>query len=97
MASPMMKSSSSQNVITRLGTEGRLRIDCFEKNLETGDMVLLCTDGLINYIDLEEHIKDIPQNIAWSNWLQAGKGSFGSRGSDDITVAVARYSGMGKG
>ena len=87
-----------KNVITRaLGTEGRLRIDCFEKNLETGDMVLLCTDGLINYIDLEEHIKDMPQNISMEQLAdRLGRAALEAGGSDDITVAVARYSGMGK-
>lgn len=60
-------------------------------------MVLLCTDGLINYIDLEEHIKDMPQNISMEQLAdRLGRAALEAGGSDDITVAVARYSGMGK-
>lgn len=43
-----------KNVITRaLGVDPEVRIDYSQEQLNEGDMVLLCTDGLTNYVDDE--------------------------------------------
>lgn len=87
-----------KNVITRaLGTDDKLRIDYFEETLQGGDIVLLCTDGLINYVDLEEHVTELPQNISMDQLTEMlGKEALAVGGSDDITIAAARYTGTEK-
>ena len=87
-----------KNVITRaLGTEDKLRIDCFEEILQAGDIVLLCTDGLINYIDLEKYAADLPKNVSMAQLAEMlGKEALAAGGSDDITITAARYTGFEK-
>jgi len=87
-----------RNVITRaLGTEDKLRIDCFEEVLQAGDIILLCTDGLINYVDLEKTITNLPQNISMLQLAEMlGRKALAAGGSDDITITAARYTGMEK-
>ncbi|HHT66402.1 MAG TPA: Stp1/IreP family PP2C-type Ser/Thr phosphatase [Clostridiales bacterium] len=87
-----------KNVITRaLGTDDKLRIDYFEEILQEGDIVLLCTDGLINYVNLEEQVTDLPHNISMTNLTEMlGNKALALGGSDDITIAAARYTGTGK-
>ncbi len=46
------KEHPQKNVITRaLGVDDTVRIDFFQEIYNTGDIVLLCTDGLTNYVD----------------------------------------------
>ena len=46
------KDHPKTNVITRaLGVDNSLRIDYAREELQDGDTVLLCTDGLTNYVD----------------------------------------------
>ena len=46
------KDHPKKNVITRaLGVDNSLRIDYAREELQDGDTVLLCTDGLTNYVD----------------------------------------------
>ena len=83
-----------KNVITRaLGTEDRLKIDCFEETVTDGDTILLCTDGLINYINVEVYGKDIPSDISVEKLVEIlGNEALTAGGADDITVVAARYS-----
>jgi serine/threonine protein phosphatase PrpC len=47
-----------RHVITRvLGTAEEVDVDLFELNLAAGDRVLLCSDGLINELELEEVVR----------------------------------------
>ncbi|SMC40329.1 Stp1/IreP family PP2C-type Ser/Thr phosphatase [Papillibacter cinnamivorans] len=57
----------SKNLITRaLGTEPRVECDSFVVSLESGDFLLLCSDGLINQVRDQEilyevlHGEDLP-------------------------------------
>lgn len=54
-----------KNVITRaLGSEAEVEADYFEFSLQSGDMLLLCSDGLSNIVsDLEmlEYAKEYPE------------------------------------
>ena len=82
-----------KNVITRaLGTEQSLRVDCFEENLKDGDIVLLCTDGLINYVHLEDYVPNLPTNLSMARLTEIlGNEALSSGSTDDITIVAARY------
>lgn len=46
------KDHPKKNIITRaLGVDAEVRIDFSQESLENEDIVLLCTDGLTNYVD----------------------------------------------
>jgi len=87
-----MELHPKKNVITRaLGTEDRLRIDCFEETLQSGDIVLLCTDGLVNSINLEDYAPSLPTDISMESLAEIlGNEALSAGGSDDITIAAAR-------
>lgn len=47
-----------KNIITRaVGAEDTVKIDFFTVNLEEGDMILMCTDGLTNMLEDEEILR----------------------------------------
>lgn len=47
-----MRTHPNKNIITRaLGTASNVRPDCFEIEVNEGDVVLLCSDGLSNMLD----------------------------------------------
>ncbi len=84
-----------KNVITRaLGTDQRLRIDFFEEVLLEGDIVLLCTDGLTNYVNLQEYANSFTSNMTMEDLASMlGNEALNAGGSDDITITAVRYSG----
>lgn len=78
-----------KNVITRaLGTEENILADDCEVKLNTGDTIMLCTDGLTNFVDVpdmlavfgENDIKDVAE-ILIQTANQNG-------GGDNITVVT---------
>ncbi|MDO4516924.1 MAG: Stp1/IreP family PP2C-type Ser/Thr phosphatase [Bacillota bacterium] len=49
-----------KNLITRaLGTARQVQVDLFQRQVEEGDAVLLCSDGLVNVVTDEEIRKEI--------------------------------------
>jgi serine/threonine protein phosphatase PrpC len=57
----------------------------------------LCTDGLINYVNLEEQVTDLPHRYFHEELTEMlGNKALAAGGSDDITIAAARYTGTGK-
>ena len=71
-----------KNVITRaLGTEEEVQPDCSVFSVDTGDTLLLCTDGLTNFVDTGE-ILDIFHNNDISR-------------AADVLVARANHNGGG--
>lgn len=50
-----MRTHPNKNIITRaLGTDTAVRTDCFEIEVQEGDVLLLCSDGLSNMLEDEE-------------------------------------------
>ena len=84
-----------RNVITRaLGAEPEVQVDELVYELRSGDVILLCTDGL--YAEVGEDV--IARIIAGAPTLaQAADGLVGAAneagGSDNITVVLARFNG----
>lgn len=83
-----------RSVITRaLGMSADVEVDLFEERLETGDRLLLCSDGLSSMID-EEHITELLgrderiEELAWSLIEAANQAG----GEDNISVVVVDLS-----
>lgn len=54
-----MRTHPNKNIITRaLGTNREVKADCFEIEVNEGDVLLLCSDGLSNMLE-DEKIEDI--------------------------------------
>ncbi len=48
----------SKHIITRaLGVDPDLRVDFCQETMEQGDVVIICTDGLTNYVSVEDIFK----------------------------------------
>jgi len=57
------QNSKVKNVITRaLGASSEVEVDLDEQPLESGDMVLLCSDGLTNMVDDETILRIIQES-----------------------------------
>ena len=60
ITSEQAKVHPKKNIITKaLGVHEQLDADYVSKRLEKGDVVFMCTDGLSNYIDMENILKYI--------------------------------------
>lgn len=81
-----------KNAITRaVGTEDKINVDLFEKDIKEGDYILLCTDGLTNLVsenemidvlESESDVKDMCENLVY---IANENG-----GHDNITVTIFR-------
>lgn len=88
-----MRTHPNKNIITRaLGTDVAVRPDCFEIEVQTGDVLLLCSDGLTNMLEdeeisniLNEHISDMKEagELLVEQANKAG-------GKDNISVVLVR-------
>lgn len=78
-----------RNFITRaLGIEPELKTDLFEKSFEKGSVLVLCSDGLTNYLD-EKELLEIINSVEHEQLADILVGIAIERGgSDNVTVAV---------
>ncbi len=79
-----------RSVITRaVGLDEKLRIDRVTADLEAGDRVLLCTDGLTNMVDDDRvgEILDANPSPAEAVWALV-EAANAAGGIDNVTVAV---------
>ena len=85
-----------RSVITRaLGSDPRTQPDLFEINVETGDRLLLCSDGLSTMLEddqIEKTLADVsdPQRCA----AQLVNEANGLGGYDNVTVIVVDVTGL---
>lgn len=80
-----------RNVLTRaLGTEKSVQVDLYSIIISSGDLLLLCTDGLTRYLSQEELLSVINNapdiNTAVRNLLCK---ALQSGGADNITIILA--------
>ena len=87
-----------KNIITRaLGTDKTVDIDCHHLVLEQGDIILLCTDGLILHVDLQQNIELFESGSSMQELTDLlVKQAVERGGLDNITVVAIKYSGMVK-
>jgi protein phosphatase len=88
-----MRTHPNKNIITRaLGTDTAVRTDCFEIEVQEGDVLLLCSDGLTNMLEDEEIETIIKEHI--SDMKDAGKclveRANEAGGKDNISVVLVR-------
>ncbi len=86
------RSNSYSHILTRaLGTEDQVTIDVYHKNVQAGDWILLCSDGLTNLVENAE-IQEIlsnqhePQEAAQDLINMA----LDRGGHDNITIVLIR-------
>jgi protein phosphatase len=89
-----MKTHPRKNVITRaVGSEGYVAPELYHVEARSGDMLLLCSDGLTSMVDdqdirmelsQEENPVDIAENLVTAANRAGGR--------DNITVVIARVS-----
>lgn len=87
-----------KNIITRaLGTESTIDVDYHEISLETGDIILLCTDGLILHVDLQQNIELLESSSSMEELApKLVELALDDGGLDNITVVAIKYSGVVK-
>ena len=85
-----------RSVITRaLGSDPRTEPDLFELNVETGDRLLLCSDGLSTMLEddqIEEILGDVPDPQRCA--AQLVNEAIAAGGYDNVTVIVVDVTGM---
>lgn len=82
-----------KNIVTRaLGIDKNIKVDIFTTNFLPSDTLVLCTDGLSNFVDKNE-IKNVVSEIRDSNKVCERLVSMANKrgGYDNITVLVAKY------
>lgn len=84
-----------KNVITRaLGTDREVEIDFHNSVINEGDIVLLCTDGLIQYVNIEESFKSVANTLSLMEIAESlGNKALSAGGADNITLVLGRRIG----
>ena len=86
-----MRTHPNKNIITRaLGTNSEVKADCFEIEVDEGDVLLLCSDGLSNMLEDERIERIIKSNR--EDMSEAGKKlvqeANEAGGKDNISVVL---------
>lgn len=78
-----------RNILSRaLGVEKDIAIDCFQLEVQKGDVFILCTDGFSNVIDDEELVAELLASENWEQSLKKLKKSVLDRGAPDNFTVV---------
>ncbi|HZO71382.1 MAG TPA: Stp1/IreP family PP2C-type Ser/Thr phosphatase [Ktedonobacteraceae bacterium] len=84
-------SHAQRNVITRsLGTQTDVEVDIFSEQLEDGDTLLLCSDGLSGYVPEEELRAIVDQYAPQESVYRLVERANENGGPDNITAVVVR-------
>lgn len=83
------KHHPNRNVITRaLGVNERIDADYNEINLTDGDAILICTDGLTNYVENDRILKIIKNHNFYEYPEKLIETANNNGGGDNITVVM---------
>ncbi len=79
-----------KNVITRaIGVENEVRVDFFQEEIdENKDMVLLCTDGLTNYLDNDKILEISKESANYEIADELVDAANENGGGDNVTVVI---------
>lgn len=85
------KNHPSKNLITRaVGTESQVMCDLYEQELQAGDAVLLCSDGLSNEMADQEILFEVVHGVRKDGCCQRLLDIAKGRGApDNVTVVLA--------
>lgn len=92
------KNHPQKNIITRaLGVEENIDFDYIEQAIVEDDVLILCTDGLTNYVDTAEMLKILVNSEAgdWADNLVAC--AIKNGGGDNITVVAIKNNSSTEG
>lgn len=88
-----MRTHPNKNIITRaLGTNKEVKADCFEIEVDEGDVLLLCSDGLSNMLEddmIEDIIRKNKDDMKMTG-EQLVKEANDAGGKDNISVVLVR-------
>ncbi len=90
------RSHAQRNVITRcLGTQSEVEVDVFTEQLEEGDTLVLCTDGLSGLVGDEELRAIVDQYVPQESVYHLVERANENGGPDNITAIVIRIQEVG--
>ena len=85
----MARTYPGKNLITRaIGTEPTVMCDLFHLDVEKGDFLLLCSDGLSNLMDDQEILFEVVHGVKKQNCCQRLLNIAKSRGAPDNVTSV---------
>jgi len=83
------KNHPHKNVLSRaLGVDRTTIVDCFQLEVQPGDVFLLCTDGFTNIIEDEEIVGEFSGSGTWEEHLETLKQTVLERGAPDNFTVV---------
>ena len=87
------KHHPQKNVITRaIGTDNSVEADTYEFEIQDGDIILLCSDGLVNMVDDEKILSIIKNCEDFSSLANVlVKEAENAGGLDNITVVLIKF------
>ncbi len=90
------RSHAQRNVITRcLGTQSEVEVDVFTEQLEEGDSLILCTDGLSGLVGDDELRVIVDQFVPQESVYHLVERANENGGPDNITAIVIRVQEVG--
>lgn len=79
----------NKNYITRaVGIEKQIEVDFVQETLSDDDVLILCTDGLSNYVSREDLVKDLSDGQYYAFADRLVKRANNNGGGDNITVVA---------
>jgi serine/threonine protein phosphatase PrpC len=91
------RTHAQRNVITRcLGTQAEVNIDVFHEELNEGDSLVLCTDGLSGLVNDEELLRIVDQFVPQESVYHLVERANENGGPDNITAIVVRVQEVGE-
>jgi serine/threonine protein phosphatase PrpC len=91
------RTHAQRNVITRcLGTQAEVDVDVFHEELQEGDCLVLCTDGLSGLVSDEELQRIVDQFVPQESVYHLVEKANENGGPDNITAIVVRVQEVGE-